>query len=95
MANNKSRLAQLEKQTQQGANKPTWKDFVTGAWNPDPQEWEAFLLRSEISFQVLDESGGAAVHFFNGQKEQVKEPLAGVKTYRGLDPSEWTKEVKA
>jgi hypothetical protein len=87
MATNKKRLAQLEKKRE--PNKPTWKDFVTGAWKPSPQEWQAFLLQSEISFQVQDESGGATVHFFDGHKEQVKEPLASVKTYRGIDPSKW------
>lgn len=38
MATNKSRLSQLEKQTQQGKNKPTWKELVTIANNPEYYE---------------------------------------------------------
>jgi hypothetical protein len=83
----KQRITKLEKTIE--PNKQTWKDFVTGAWKPSPQEWQAFLLQSEISFQVQDERGGVTVHFFDGHKEQVKEPLDGVKTYRGIDPSKW------
>lgn len=84
---NKDRLARLENTLE--PNRPTWKDFITGAWQPSPQEWQAFLLQSEISFQVLEESGGATVHFFDGHKEQVKQPLDGVKAYSGIDPSQW------
>lgn len=34
MPTSKNRLAQLEKQTQQGTNKPTWKELVTIANDP-------------------------------------------------------------
>lgn len=35
MVASKNRLEKLEKQTQQGTNKPTWKDLVTIANNPE------------------------------------------------------------
>ena len=37
----KNRIEQLEKQ--QPAPRGTWKDFITGAWKPDPQAWAAFI----------------------------------------------------
>lgn len=43
----KTRLAQLEKQ--QPAARPTWKDFITGAWEPDSQAWAAFVADLEPS----------------------------------------------
>ena len=40
--NIKTRLEQLEK-TEQIQARPSWFDFITGAWEPDPDEWRAFL----------------------------------------------------
>jgi hypothetical protein len=83
----KNRLYKLEKQDSSSA--PSWAEFITGAWQPTPQAWQAFLLKSEISYQVQDESGVITVRFFDGRKDQVKELLPGVKTYCGFDPSLW------
>ncbi|GEM_PF-3890621 len=46
----KNRLAKLEDK-QPAEPRPTWKDFITGAWEPSPEEWRAFLERDEQTEQ--------------------------------------------
>ena len=41
MSSLNNRVQQLEKQQIQATG--TWRDFITGAWQPQPHEWAAFL----------------------------------------------------
>ena len=36
-----NRLKQLEKQNP--PQRGTWREFITGEWQPDPKEWAAFI----------------------------------------------------
>lgn len=44
----KNRLAKLESKATK-AQRGTWSDFITGAWQPDPAEWAAFLAERKPS----------------------------------------------
>jgi hypothetical protein len=44
----KNRLAKLESKATE-AQRGTWKDFITGAWQPDPAAWAAFLAEQKPS----------------------------------------------
>lgn len=54
MATNKSRLSQLEKQTQQGTNKPTWKELVTIANHPEMYERSMNALAEVLGMTRAD-----------------------------------------
>jgi hypothetical protein len=41
----KTRIAKLEKAVK--PQQPTWKDFITGVWQPSPDKWAEFLKASD------------------------------------------------
>jgi len=51
MNNLHNRVKQLENQHR--PTPETWQDFVTGAWQPNPQEWAAFGARCKPSEIVM------------------------------------------
>lgn len=66
----KSRIAKLEKG--QPKDRPTWKDFVTGAWTPDPDEWRAFMGAEVVIYDPAQGQPQGAGIFLPDNGREVK-----------------------